>query len=139
MQVDDDAFLGPVDLFPIYRIQFEGDSTGMREVSHGSDWYAGAKYTGPRAFPTSPEWKSYVGHYRIMQPWEPNFRVVLRKGRLVVVDPGGDESPLTQIGPREFRIDDAKSAERLVFGNIVDGQALTATWSGMPYYRFFTP
>lgn len=139
IQAGDDAFLGPADLFPLFRLQFEGDSTGMREVSYGSEWYAGAKYAGPRAFPSSPDWKAYVGHYRIMQPWEPNFRVILRKGRLYTVSPGGDEEPLTQVGPREFRIGAVTNAERLVFGNIVDGQALSATWSGMPYYRFFTP
>jgi CubicO group peptidase (beta-lactamase class C family) len=138
-RVDDDAFLGPAGEFPIYRIRFEGDSTGMREVAYGNDWYAASSYKGPKSFTPPAEWKSYVGHYRIMQPWEPNFRVVMRKARLYAVGPGGDEQELTQIGPREFRIGDRQSAERLVFGEIVDGQALQATWSGMPYYRFFTP
>lgn len=135
----EDAFLGPVEGFPLYRIQFVGDSAGMTEVSYGSDWYAAPRYRGPRSFTPPAEWKSYVGHYRIMQPWEPNFRVVLRKARLYVVDPGGNEEPLTAIRPREFRIGDPRSAERLSFANIVDGQALTAIWSGMPYYRYFTP
>lgn len=138
-QVDDDAFLGPYNRYPLYRFQFTGDSLGMTEVSYGNDWYASPRYKGPRSFTPPAEWKTYVGHYRIMQPWEPNFRVVLRKAKLYVVNPGGDEEPLVQIGPREFRIGDMQSAERLTFGNIVDGQALTATWSGMPYYRFFTP
>jgi hypothetical protein len=111
----------------------------MTEVAYGGDWYVTSRYRGPRSFTVPVEWKRYVGHYRIMQPWEPNFRVILRKGQLYVVSPDGDEDPLTPIGPHEFRIGEPRSAERLVFGSIVDGQALTATWSGMPYYRFFTP
>jgi hypothetical protein len=138
-QVDDHAFLGPVEAFPLYRIQFEGDSTGMREVSYGNDWYTAPGYRGPKRFTPPAEWRTFVGHYRIMQPWEPNFRVVMRKARLYVVQPGGEEEPLTEVGPREFRVGGPKSAERLVFEQIVDGQALAATWSGMPYYRFFTP
>jgi CubicO group peptidase (beta-lactamase class C family) len=138
-QVSAGSFLGPRDRYPLYRFQFSGDSAGMTEVAYGGDWYASARYRGPRTFTAPAEWRSYVGHYRIMQPWEPNFRVVLRKARLWVVSPDGDEDPLTPVGPREFRIGGPQSAERLVFGNIVDGQALTATWSGMPYFRFFTP
>jgi CubicO group peptidase (beta-lactamase class C family) len=138
-QVDDDSFLGPSDRFPHFRIQFSGDSARMTEVAYGNDWYISAGYQGPRSFAAPAEWQSYVGHYRIMQPWEPSFRVVLRKAKLLVVSPDGSEDQLTPIGPREFRIGGPQSAERLVFGNIVDGQALTATWSGMPYFRFFTP
>ncbi len=132
-------FLGPAGQFDLFPLVFAGDSNGMTEVWYGGDWYMGTRYTGPRTFAAPAEWKSYVGHYRIMQPWEPNFRVVLRKGKLYAVSPEGSEEPLTPIGPREFRIGEPQSAERLVFSNIVDGQALTATWSGMPYYRYFTP
>lgn len=132
-----DAFLGPRDQFPLFPLRFTGDSTGMREVAYGGRWYAGERYTGPRAFAVPEAWKSYVGHYRIVQPWEPNFRIVLRKGTLWCVHPGGDEEVLTPLPGGEFRVGDPDSAERLRFSNVVDGQALTATFSGMAYYRDF--
>jgi len=131
------AFLGPRDRFPLFPLQFAGDSAGMAEVWYGGEWYAGAQYRGPRTFTAPAAWQAYPGHYRIMQPWEPNFRVVLRKGALWYISPSGSEEQLTQIGPNEFRVGEKDSAERLSFGNVVDGQALTATFSGMQYFRYF--
>jgi hypothetical protein len=111
----------------------------VTEAWYGGEWYAGARYRGPRTFVTPAAWRAFVGHYRIMQPWEPDFRVVIRKGKLWYIGPEGDEDPLTPIGPGEFRAGEAGSAERLRFDAIVDGMALRATYSGMAYYRFFTP
>ncbi|HSB53306.1 MAG TPA: serine hydrolase domain-containing protein, partial [Gemmatimonadales bacterium] len=133
----DGAFLGPRERFPLYPLRFAGDSTGMTEVWYGDQWYTGSRYQGPKSFTVPSAWKAYPGHYRIMQPWEPNFRVVLRKGALWYVGPSGDEEPLTPLPSGEFRVGDTDSAERLSFGNVVDGQALTATYSGMVYYRYF--
>lgn len=131
------SFLGPRDRFPLFPLQFAGDSTRMTEVWYGGVWYAGEQYRGPRTFTAPAAWQAYPGHYRIMQPWEPNFRVVLRNGALWYISPSGSEEQLTQIGPNEFRVGEKDSAERLSFGNVVDGQALTATFSGMQYFRYF--
>jgi len=131
------AVLGPRERFPLFPLRFSGDSSGMTEVWYGGDWYAGQRYRGPRNFTVPAAWLPYPGHYRIMQPWEPNFRVVLRKGALWYVTPDGAEEPLTPLGPGEFRIGEPGSAERLRFGEVVDGKALTATLSGMEYFRFF--
>ena len=80
----DHSFLAPRDRFPLYPLQFAGDSTGMAEVWYGDEWYTNERYQGPKTFTYPAAWKAYTGHYRIMQPWEPNFRVVLRKGKTVV-------------------------------------------------------
>jgi D-alanyl-D-alanine carboxypeptidase len=133
------SFLGPRNRFPLFPLTFAGDSTAMTELWYGGDWYASERYRGARTFTVPAAWRAYPGHYRIMQPWEPNFRVVLRKGALWYVQPGGSEEPLTPIGPAEFRIGEPGSAERLRFGDVVDGEALTATLSGMQYFRFFVP
>jgi hypothetical protein len=109
----------------------------MTEVWYGGEWYAGERYRGPRSFTVPAAWQAYPGHYRIMQPWEPNFRVVLRKGALWYITPDGAEEPLTPIGPAEFRVGEPGSAERLSFANVVEGKALTATLSGMQYFRSF--
>jgi hypothetical protein len=133
------AFLGPTDRFPLFPIRFAGDTAGMTEVWYGGEWYAGERYRGPRSFTVPPGWRAYPGHYRIMQPWEPNFRVVLRKDTLWYVTPDGAEAPLTPLGAGQFRVGKPGSAERLQFSAVVDGAALKATLSGMAYYRFFTP
>jgi CubicO group peptidase (beta-lactamase class C family) len=137
---DTDAFLGPRPDFALFPIRFGRDSSGaVTEVWYGGRWLAGERYIGTRTAAAPKEWQGYVGHYRIMQPWQPNFRIVLRRGRLLWIGPDGDEEVLTAVGPRQFRVGDAGSAERLRFEDIVDGKALKAVFSGMAYYRFFTP
>lgn len=135
----DDAFLGPRERFPLFPLRFAGDSTGMREVWYGDSWYTSERYQGPRDFAVPDAWRTFPGHYRIMQPWQPNFRIVLRKGALWYVSPGGNEEPMTPLPNGEFRVGETDSAERISFGNVVDGKALTATYSGMVYYRYFVP
>ncbi len=135
----EDSFLGPTPEFSLYPIRFNRGPKGVTEVWYGGEWFAGERYRGPRRFAEPKEWRAYIGHYRIMQPWEPNFRVVIRKGALWWIGPEGNEEPLTPTGPGSFRVGEAGSPETLRFDEIADGQALRATLSGMAYYRFFTP
>jgi hypothetical protein len=81
-----------------------------------------------------------VGHYRAHNPWISNFRVLLRKGVLLLdwqIDESQELIPLAdgsfQVGHGDYRL------ERLRFDQVADGRALRATWSGYEYYRFFTP
>ncbi len=134
-----DSFLGPSPDFSIYPIRFGRGPKGVTEAWYGGDWFAGESYRGPRRFTVPKEWQAYIGHYRIMQPWEPNFRVVVRKGRLWWIGPEGNEEPLTPTGAGSFRVGEPGSPETLRFDDIADGQALRATFSGMAYYRFFAP
>jgi len=83
--------------------------------------------------------KSESGLISREEPWQTNFRVILRKGALWLDWPTGDEESLTPIERDVFRIGDETSPERLRFSQIVDGQALCANYSGSDYYRFFTP
>ena len=136
---DDDAFLVPGNDFPLYPLRFAGDSTGMTEAWYGGDWYPAERYAGPRTFTVSRLWKAFAGHYEIMQPWEPSFRVVVRKGKLWAITPDGTEQPLTLLAGGEYRIGVPQSAERLRFGPVVEGRVLSADWSGMRFYRYFTP
>jgi hypothetical protein len=133
-----DAFLVPLPEFAIFPLRFERKNGAVVEVSYGGDWYAGERYRGARAFPHPARWEAYTGHYRIMQPWEPNFRVVLRKGTLVWISPEGTEETMSELSPGLFRVGDRHSAERLRFDQLLDGHALRAELSGMTYYRFFT-
>jgi hypothetical protein len=79
-----------------------------------------------------------VGHYRTTHAWFNNFRIVLRKGQLLLITPSGSEEVMVPVGD-EFALEDKESAERIVFDTIVSGSALRATLSGVAYYRTVTP
>ena len=137
----DDAFIADHPDFDRFLVQFGRDGTGsVTELAHGGDWYAVDAYEGTRTFETPPEWQAYPGHYRSWNPWLSNFRVVIRKGGLLLVWPGGYEYPLTPDGDGFRSSDDAASPEHIAFDSIVEGQALRARLAGgADYYRFFTP
>ena len=104
------------------------------------DWYTNDNYAGPMSFSYPDEWNGFVGHYRSHNPWYTNFRVIVRKGQLLMVSPEGDAKALTTVGTGEFRVGDLPySPERLRFDQLVDGKAARANFSGCDYYRFFTP
>ena len=114
------------------------------EVFHGEDWYVGEKYAGPLEFEVPEPWRAYAGHYRCHSPWFSNFRVLLRKGELLLVTPRSAETPfrvhrLVELEPGVFQIGEGPSPERLRFDSVVDGEALRAVWTGQAFYRFFTP
>lgn len=110
------------------------------EVFHGPDWYTNDHYAGPTTFDYPREWDAYPGHYRSHNPWFSNFRVVLRKGALALVDPSGREEPLVPLGSGVFRIgEDDRSPERIRFNTILNGRAVHANLSCADYYRTFTP
>lgn len=109
-------------------------------VTHGADFFAGERYTGPRSFQAPAEWAAYAGHYRTWNPWLSSFRVFAREGRLWLAFPFGGEEPLEPLGDGLFRIGrDARSAERIRFDAVVEGRATRANVSGVDFYRFFTP
>jgi len=85
-------------------------------------------------------WKAYPGHYRSHNPWYPNFRVVLRNGDLYLIEPRGDEEPLSPLEEGRFRIgEDPRSPEFIRFEVVLDGKASIANLSGGVYSRTFTP
>ena len=135
---DDDAFYVPHPDFALFLLRFGRAQGKVVEAFFGPDWYAGATYTGPREFDHPAKWDAYPGHYRTPNPWEPNFRIVLRKGRLVFLTTEGEEE-VTPLGGGEFRVGQEYSAERLRFDTVIKGKALQANLSGIPYFRTFTP
>jgi hypothetical protein len=112
----------------------------VTEAYHGPDWYTNDRYTGPREFDYPREWDAYVGHYRSFNPWETNFRVMVRKGKLLLVWPDGYEEALVPVEEATFRVGEKDFLpERLRFDQVVEGQAWRANLSNGNYYRFFTP
>jgi D-alanyl-D-alanine carboxypeptidase len=123
-------------------LRFGRDESGrVIDVFHGDEWYAGEAYTGPMVFDYPAAWDAYPGHYRCYNPWQSNVRIVLRKGSLALLYPGGSEEPLTPLPDGSFRVgEDAESPERARFsGVVIDGQCQRVNLSGNDYDRFFTP
>jgi D-alanyl-D-alanine carboxypeptidase len=91
-----------------------------------------------------PRLLAYTGHYRSWSPWFPQLRIVARDGGLVLIAPGGveapgDDMPLVEVAPGEFRVgDDAWLPERVQFGPEVNGRCISLTRDGCVYSRTFT-
>jgi D-alanyl-D-alanine carboxypeptidase len=131
--------------FDRYLLRFGRTDSGdedapVTEAYHGPDWYINDKYAGPKEFDYPQEWDAYVGHYRSFNPWETNFRVIVRKGKLLLVWPDGYEEALVPSEESTFRVgEEDYLPERLRFDQAVEGQTWRANLSNGSYYRFFTP
>lgn len=117
-----------------------------------------AWHWGPRTFtradaampkvPATGALEPFCGHFRSYTPWFTNFRVVQRRGRLLLVAPGGVEAPTDDVelvaelvgrGDWTFRIGaDPRLPERITFGPPVDGLSPWADRDGCRYSRAFT-
>jgi CubicO group peptidase (beta-lactamase class C family) len=84
-------------------------------------------------------------HWRAHNPWLTNFRTLRRGEQLLLVVPGGvespgDETPLVAIGEHRYRLGtDPRSPEQLSFSMFIDGRPHEANLSGCAYHRTFTP
>lgn len=136
-----DRFYARHPRFDRHLLSFGRDGAGrVVEAWHGAGWYPAEGVAFPPAPDVPAEWQAYAGHYRSFNPWESNFRVLLRRGKLLLAWPEGDEEPLVAAGPATFRVgEEPWLPERLRFGPIVDGQAWGADLSGGQYSRAFTP
>ena len=135
-----DTFYVPHVDFSRFLLRFGRQEGKIVEALHGPDWYPHPLYTGARDFVHPPAWTAYTGHYRAHNAWLTNFRVVLRKGELLLIEPQGDEEPLQPLEDGHFRVGaDPRSPERIRFDTLIDGRTARATLSGCPYYRTFTP
>lgn len=135
-----DRFYVPHPDFSLYLLRFGRDAKEqVVEASFGSAWFTHESYAGPREFDVPALWHAYTGHYRAAQSWLSNFRVVLRKGRLWIALPPGGEEELVELGPGLFQVGTEETAERLRLDTVVEGKALRANFSGVDFYRSFTP
>lgn len=125
----------------LFLLNFGRDPQGrIVEVTYGPRWLTNTAYQGPRAFETPDEWQAFAGHYRSYNPWETNFRVFSRQGKLILCAANGDEEILVPLADGRFRIGEEDYVpDTIAFEQVVEGRALRAVRSNCPYYRFFTP
>ena len=135
----EDSFYVPHPDMEHFLLEFGRDGDRVVEVFHGPRWYVGEGYSGTKSFDYPGEWESFLGHYRAYNFGLTNFRIVLRKGTLLLVYPNGGHEPLAPLGNDLFRIgEDPRSPETLRFDAVASGRALRANYSGCPYYRTYT-
>ncbi len=122
--------------FDRFLLTFRREGGHVVEAFHGPDWYVKDGYAGTTTFELPDAWRTHVGHYRSHNPWLTNFRVVLRKGQLVLVRPEGAEEILVPLGDGVFRVgEDEHSPERVRFDTTIDGKAVHANLSCCDYFR----
>lgn len=138
-QRGEDVFYVPLPDFARFLLRFRRADGVVVEAVHGPDVYTGGRGAAPALVDNPPEWTAYTGHYRTHNPWHSNFRVVLRRGELLLIEPWGEERPLAPLGGGRFRVGEEPSPERLRFDTLLDGKTVRANLSGCDYYRTFTP
>lgn len=135
-QAGPDTFFVTHPNFELFFLSFGREKDVVVEAFHGKDWWTNERYAGPKKFDYPKEWDAYTGHFHSDSPWYGSVRNVIRKGELLV---GGDQ-PMAAIEPHVFRpAGDPSDADRLVFDTFANGQALRMTYSGIEFFRAFTP
>jgi D-alanyl-D-alanine carboxypeptidase len=127
-------------LYPI-RFGGGGPSALPTMAAWGPAWFARDSVVMPPAT-AADGWAGYPGHYRSHNPWQSNFRVVLRRSRLYLIHPDGSEWLLEPDDrPHAFRVveDGEVLPETVTFDTPCPDAMLRVLVSQAPYYRFFTP
>lgn len=135
-QAGPDRFIVKHPDFALFLLGFGREKGVVVEAFHGGDWWTNDRYTGADSFEYPKEWDAYTGRFRSDSPWYGSARVLIRKGRLTLEG----EVPLVSIEPGVFGFEgDSSRLERITFDTVVDGKAIHANYSGIDYYRTFTP
>jgi CubicO group peptidase (beta-lactamase class C family) len=121
--------------FELFLLEFGRDHNAVVEAFHGPRWFMNDRYAGLRTFEYPKEWDAFAGHYRNDSPWFGSTRIFVRKGTLTA-----EGTPLTPLGDGVFRAGAEEwSPERISFGPVVSGRATRMKFSGVEFYRTFTP
>lgn len=96
----------------------------------------------PAGAPSHPaEWDAYVGHYRSYNPWNSNFRIMIRDGKLTLLSSYGGATELIPDGNGfRYGFRGKTPSEYVEFDAIVNGQAqLARSDVGEEFARHFVP
>ena len=135
-QTGRDSFLVRHPDFELFTLNFGREQETVVEAWHGESWWTNERYSGKKKFGYPPEWDAYTGHFHSDSPWYGSVRVVVRKGELLL---GGDQ-PLLPVQPGVFKpAGDPSDADRVTFDLLANGQAMRLNYSGIEFFRTFTP
>jgi hypothetical protein len=130
-----DRFIVKHPEFETYLLGFVRENQQVTQVFHGSSWYMGTKYTGPKTFEMKKDWEGFAGHYFNDSPWYGETRVALRRGQLFM----DGVQALVPRGDGKFGIGEPDGPDWIAFESIVDGRAMRLNFSGIIFRRVFTP
>jgi CubicO group peptidase (beta-lactamase class C family) len=134
-QAGRDRFLVKHPDFELFALSFGRDKDKVVEAFHGENWWMGQGYSGPKSFEYPKEWVGYTGHFHSDNLWYGSMRVVIRKGQLMI----DGEQPLVPVDASTFRPAGDSDVDRLVFDVPINGQATRLNYSGIEFFRTFTP
>ncbi|MDE3094258.1 MAG: beta-lactamase family protein [Acidobacteriota bacterium] len=140
------------ELFELANGRYVTTHPGLRRFH--LDWSDGRWIYGEEIFASTPvapspraqpsENAGLAGHYRSFSPWFPEFRIIEREGRTLLVAPGGVEAPgeevvLVELGDDEYRLgEDPWLPERLRVLARRDGEVVSVERDGCVYSRAFS-
>lgn len=102
------------------------------DLGHGADWFAHARFDGPRTNERPTALRAYEGVYFRQDPWESSAPVVARRGRLWL----GGTTPLRPVGGHAFRVgDDPAAVATVTFRRLVDERARVLDLDGVAFDR----
>jgi len=135
-QAGRDRFIVKHPDYELFTLTFGREKDGVVEAFHGPDWWTNKRYSGPKVFEYPKEWDTLTGRYGSDSPWYGSTRLLVRKGRLIL----DDQQFLIPLGPGVFRPQgDNNAAERITFDTLVNGKTMHLNFSGIDFYRTFTP
>lgn len=116
------------------------DQPPIGRIHHGGETFYPADRPMPEPVTYPAEWEGFAGHYRSYSPWIPSLWVVIREGRLTLIDTFGDARELVPEGTG-FRVGaQPPNLDWLTFEAIAGGRALAIRFeTGAIYSRFFIP
>lgn len=136
---EDSFYVAHPDL-ELFLLEFGRRGDKVVELYSGPDRYARGGHCDEGAVDFPAEWESYTGHYRTYNFVLTNFRVILRRGQLLLVYPNGGHDVLVPLEDGRFRVgEDPRVPETISFDSATSGKTLRAVYSGCPYYRTYTP
>jgi CubicO group peptidase (beta-lactamase class C family) len=130
-----DRFHVPHPDFELFALGFSREKNSVVEAFHGPSWWINERYVGPKEFGYLSAWNAFTGHFRSDSPWYGGTRVLIRKGKLLL----DGEVPLKQVSEGVFQPEGATAADRIVFDTFINGKASRMNYSGIDFYRTFTP
>ena len=135
----EDTFYAPHPGLDLFLLEFEREEGRVVGLFHGPDRYV-AEGRSSDEIPYPAEWGGFTGHYRTYNFGLTNFRIIVRKGKLLLLYPSGGHEVLSPTDDGAFRIGvEPQSPETISFDSVASGRALRAVYSGCPYYRTYTP
>ena len=133
------GFVAPLPAFAPFPLAFERRDGDVVAVAHGSAWFGRDGLDARAPVAPDPAWEGLVGHYRAYGASPLNVYVVVRRGRLRMIDPvERTDDPLVPLPGGGFRLGaEPWGPGRVRFDTSIGARAIRSVIDGAPYFRRF--